>query len=156
MATRVDDLRVGMWVAITATEEPEPSPFGYGLGFPGSKPSLTPLVDGKPLKIVALSLPFICVTDGHHRHALDVRNVAFQRLSPKYVKALLGRGLYTDEHGMYAVVDRDAKRKRKRAKAKDERVCPICGERMHELLSNELWYLTCSQCGFRGGRHEDL
>lgn len=129
MPTRVDDLRVGMWVAVTATEEDVGPAMGFGtFGFGRGKPSLAPEVDGKPLKIVAMSLPFVCVTDGYHRHALDVRTVVFQKLSPRYVKSLLGRALYTDEHGMYAVADPNARKRRQRQekarRAKDERACP--------------------------------
>jgi hypothetical protein len=91
--TAVDDLKVGMFVAIVGDyepkgwREPEMSPFFSMCYGEPTKPK--PRATGQPLQIVAISLPFLAVTDGEKKYPIDVRECQLQRLSPAYVRAMM-------------------------------------------------------------------
>jgi hypothetical protein len=75
MKSQVDDLKVGMWVAVTKNYK-YPERVEY---------------NGCPMKIIAISLPFLCLSDGKDSlDTLDVRHIDLVRLNHRYVKAMLG------------------------------------------------------------------
>jgi hypothetical protein len=84
--TRADDLKPGMYVAIIYRAQPDTEPYTNMFG-----QTVRPTVysyDGQPLKILAVSLPFVCVQYEGKQFALDIREIAVQRLTPQYVKAM--------------------------------------------------------------------
>jgi predicted RNA-binding Zn-ribbon protein involved in translation (DUF1610 family) len=135
--TAPEDLKIGQHVAIVKMkiELPECS-------MPWERPQHI-RYDGVPLRILAVSLPFVSVTNGRSVIALDLREVDVRRLTPHYVKQMTS----TSEV-------RSRKQKNKKRK-KDARACPRCEGRMIERLIVEAgkentWVLVCPQCGLSG------
>lgn len=129
--TQIDDLSVGMWVAITGLKfEPPESPFGpTHHGF-----------DGKPAQITAISLPFLCVYDGQRYGTIDVRAYELQKVNARYVKEMAK---------MFA----QPKRKRRQKQAPVESMaCPQCKTTMQKnvVQAGPLQFiaLMCPSCGF--------
>lgn len=145
--TREDDLKVGMWVAIThetPQDEAPHSPFGFGYPPPRNP---QPNVDGCPLKIVAISFPFVAVTDGTNRFPIDVRETKVTKLDRKYVNAMtLPR---RPGHPTAYCVDEPPPRTPE--PLRDGLTCPLCQERLIERHRDSTWRLACRQCGFEGG-----
>ena len=135
---RVDDLKIGQWVTIIESYEVAYNHFEECIIF-------NDMVTGAPLKVIAISLPFVVVSDGKYRFPIDSRECTFGRISPQYVKSLRGvkrkRGhLVVEEKQRGSKITRDAK------------ACPNCGERMIErLIRYGAWKLLCKDCGFEGG-----
>lgn len=151
--TPLDDLKPGQWVAIFAVKERETTydPFrGYRKEHSRSYP-----VNGKPLKILAISLPFVCVTDGRARYSIDVRDCELKKLSPHYVRVLTETESEMDECGDSFFVRESTPnkhRKRKRKKADTRGCCPNCGTRLRQRrVDIGTWSWVCNECGFIGG-----
>lgn len=145
--TPIDDLHVGQWIAVVGEkkEEPDCNPFSL------FRPSKRDMVTGQPLQIVALSLPFIAVTDGHRRFPLDVREVEVKKLHRKYVQSMKARQKDWEPEG-FAVPEPE--------KAKEEStgkhgLCPMCGDRLIQRKSQGDWFLACRECGFEGTLPKD-
>ena len=147
MPLQIDDLRVGQWIAVehdlTADDRPDFNPFTCHRP-PKSR------VDGMPLKIVSISLPFIAVTDQEARFVIDTRDVKLCRLSKHFVKAMTSTDRQETGHGSYLITNKRAAASV--PEAKPERACPVCSERLHELYREGVWLLACPECGFCGGR----
>ena len=147
MGLKVDDLTVGQWVAIerelTEEQSPDSGPFWFVQHRRETK------VDGMPLRIVAISLPFVCVTNGKFRFVLDTREIVFCRLCPKFVKSLTETPRSYD--GDHYVIHDDQSRAKPEPQEKPERSCPICSDRLIERYTAGVWILACRQCGFSGG-----
>lgn len=152
------------WIAIVDEVE-EPSSFGSFDSYFSSPRRRLQGVNGKPLQVVAMSFPFIAVTDGVKRVALDYRRYELRKLDRKYVEAMRGRSVDTrtyEDPSNYLVEEPGIARpdgiitpsgKRRRKKKEDRRGhCPRCGNRMVELLVDVgTWVLKCKECGFQGG-----
>lgn len=135
---RPDDLKRGDWITITSSEEK--GPLGVAVGR---------LVTGQPVKVVAVSLPFICVTDGRARWPIDVRQCCFSRTNRSYInamrdfvpaEAMRGAEFYDgDEEEFYA---KEAKPE------KTQGNCPKCGGLLVETLTigSPEWLLVCREC----------
>lgn len=156
MPIPIDDLSVGQWVFITDSESIE------SYSFFGDQSRTVYPVDGRPLKIKAISLPFIVVTDTDQRYnaAIDTREVDLTRADAKYVKAMTGRAASRGGRttatfradGSEAAVEAE---KKKEKSEPEPMACPVCQERMVERLipgTDGDWMLHCKQCGFEGGR----
>lgn len=136
-----------MFVAIVDREVPEPEEPGFQMfsfGSFGSLRASKPLrFNGQPLELLAISLPFLCVTDGKQRFAIDVRDTNVRRLSPQYVRAM-------SEDRQSA--DFTKSRRRKKKEKPDHKKCPRCGTRRVERLfqpGTGQWALCCPQCGMQ-------
>jgi len=139
--TYIDDLDVGMFVAILDQPEQERSPFGFPMWITEDderrkrKTSGT----GEPLEILAISLPFLCVTDGKRRFSVDTRAVDLQKLGKDYVREMRSR----EEPG--------TKKKRKRKEKPDPQACPRCHERRIQTKTvGREWKFVCPRCGYDG------
>jgi hypothetical protein len=145
--TPVDDLKPGMFVAVVYREEATPPPswgpmyIESGSYRTSSSPALGS--NGQPLEILAMSLPFICVTDGKHRFAIDVRTTELKKLDPRYVKAMT-------EEKREVEFTHTRRRKKKAKDSPDSSKCPRCGSRLVQRVckpgSGE-WVDHCPQCG---------
>lgn len=143
--TAVDDLKVGQWIALTYVENPQVFMF-----FGGQPMANHPQVDGVPLEVMAISLPFVCVSNGRFRFSIDVRRCRFQRVSRRYVDLMFNmEGLTIN--GIAAVEDDLAEVPVEEVES-NPRACPMCGERMVERLDPDTrdWFVACRQCGFQG------
>lgn len=134
--THIENLRVGQWVAITRSVEEHVTAFGTCTHH-------DEMVSGRPLKILAISLPFVVVTDGDDLFGpIDTRLCEFTRLSRSYVRCLVAGSSAT-------ILQRQ---KEHDAQSTDARNCPMCNSRLRERrIENGIWELVCPECGFTGG-----
>lgn len=159
--TKIDDLNVGDFIVISGVREEDYQPAwgSYDSPFGPPRQPVTPVLTGNPFRIEAISLPFLCVTDGHHRAGLDVRRFVFQRVTKEYVQAMVaGRSDSTifssrktlergDTHPLLVTG-----KKRKKKTKPDPKACRRCGSKMIERrMPYAKWQLVCPDCGFEGG-----
>lgn len=144
MSTPIDDLHVGQWIAVVGDKvEPEPNMFGYAYR--------RDVVSGQPLQIIAISLPFLAVTNGHMRFAIDVREFDVKLLHRKYVEMMKGHWI-DEEHSREGVAEKPKPEPTKST----EGMCPVCGDRLIRRLGDDrCWHLFCRECGFQGSRGKD-
>lgn len=130
--TAIDDLKVGMWIAVTKLHHEQCESFW------GHRPVA---YGGEPLRVLAVSLPFICVHDGEKAISLDCRIIEVQKLTPKYVRAM---------RLIQQAPPQRAKRKRRK---RDPMLCPRCRcgrliQRATTQSGEVVWDLYCTQCGY--------
>lgn len=141
---RPADLRPGLAVAVSDSMDGRQA----GEWSPWGQPSQQVSYTGVPLRIIAVSLPFVCATDGHHNISIDTRTHGFVRLRPSYVRAMKARP-------KPVIVQKPRKKKRK----PDPRQCPQCGNRCVEFLAEPgvgVWKLLCKQCGWSGEQEMEV
>jgi len=154
----IENLHVGNWIAITDFEpvgdESISHPF-FGGG--GGVQRISPAIDGRPLKIVAISAPFIAVVDPRARVVVpvDTRTIRWTKLHKKYVQLMSGRDLPgTPEQPHWILIGKLLKNIRNNRSVRTEDktgLCPICGEKfIQKKTANTDWELKCRQCGFTG------
>lgn len=146
MSIPADALHVGQWVVIewAVVEEEQASPTLFGLPFRQANRGDDIQVDGRPLKILGISLPFLAVTDGKQRFPVDLRECGVRLAHRKYVEAML--------------VDRQSDLVARQTDKTNKHTCPICGGCMVERLvagSGRGWRLVCKQCGGEAGPSQD-
>jgi hypothetical protein len=145
--TAIDDLKPGMFIAVTQLGRQEDTGFG-GMDFAmfGRPRAIT--YSGQPLEVLAVSLPFVSVTDGRQVCAIDVRDARVQKLDRRYVAAMTA-------DATKAIENTNRKRRRKKKSKPDPTLCPRCkcGKLIQRLIvkpaGNE-WSLACTQCGYQG------
>ena len=150
MTTKVDDFMVGRWYAIVSEAEQEvQQDFN-----PFFQQHRNAYVNGRPLKLLAMSLPFAVFTDGRERFTLDTRQFGFIRLNYRYIKAIGIREERT-ERGRIVTLENPEQRRRKRES--EEGCCPICGCQLRQKFRDQDgdWLLHCIGCGFEGGLPKD-
>jgi len=128
-----------MYVAICRTKEADEEPTtGYGVWWGQATPQRKKPCDGMPLKIEAISLPFVAVStrDGSIE-SIDSRDVEFVRLDKRYVEAVLKKKITS-----------------KVIKQKPEPgCCPRCGDKLRTItcykpLEVKQERTHCPTCGF--------
>lgn len=121
--TQPDDLDPGDYIAITGEKAAE---------------EIDPFLDGAPLKVVAISLPFIAVDDGDEVFAIDIRLATFQKLTRRYVRVMQGKC----GRRIYGPVVNNA--------PPSPYDCPRCGCRMRRIKKQAQpdWIMSCPHCGF--------
>ena len=130
--TPIDSLKVGHWVAVVRDKTiPE-----------GLPPEVKISYSGQPVNIVAVSLPFLAVFDGEKIDAIDVREYEVQRVSNRYVKAMLMKPPESSQDGPEGKTDPNA--------------CPRCGERLVQRLTQRKesqgeWRAFCANCKLDAG-----
>jgi predicted RNA-binding Zn-ribbon protein involved in translation (DUF1610 family) len=122
--TTPDDLDRGMYIALTGDKGDE---------------EIDPFLDGEPLRVMAVSLPFIAVSDGDVTFAIDNRQVTYQKLTKEYVRAMRGGSYRRRECCPPSAVA-----------AATPYDCPRCGRRLRRRKtgSDPNWKLHCQDCGF--------
>jgi hypothetical protein len=147
MAKPVDDLKVGHWYAIEDVHEDD-DVSGYGVEFYLRPPRRRreKVATGQPLQLLAISLPFIVVTDGNQRFSLDTRRCQLCELDRRYVSALTIAEM--DGNRQPVFLD-EAKRKKENP---DPRLCPNCreGRLIQTYRARDYWCWVCPVCGFEG------
>ena len=164
MAVQADDLKVGMFVAITGLvkndEEPdylEAEHFTYQTMNVRRK-ERRHRFDGVPLEILAISYPFVCVTNQGVRFGMDLRDVILTKLNKDFVEEMAhGAGLsdggrYTGERKVPASVRRKMKKDKRKLEieARQNKVmCPRCFNPKTTQLRKEggKWFRHCERCG---------
>jgi hypothetical protein len=142
--TPPDDLKPGMCVALVRIKEEDAAPQSPFF-FLGEERSATKRLDGRPLEILAINLPFVAVTDGRRRFAIDLRQYDVQKLSRAYVQSFWDDDAASTKPGRQ-------RRKAKRNEKPDPSYCQRCGERLIQLLiPGAGWQIVCRQCGMNGG-----
>lgn len=154
---RNDHFEVGWWVTIEEfLGDPIRNSWGQEVYPSLEGPMLYPDYNGTPYKVLAVNMPFLCLTpDGYHRFGLDTRMWGLRILNPKFRKAMNG-GPNMNEYSKETVADRKhyrEMRKGKNRKKKNPKECPRCGsslvERLQEPGSGN-WVLVCRNCGMGG------
>src|SRR5688500_3625090 len=90
MGLPVERVRPGMFVAIhrcvddNEPDQTEMTPWG-----PRTVRSSSTYT-GTPLRVLAVSPPFVCVTNGEETEAIDLRRIGIIKLRKSYVKAFCG------------------------------------------------------------------
>jgi hypothetical protein len=141
--TAVDDLKPGMWVAVIAKREEESPVYS---DFPFFSQPKSHVFDGFPLRILAVSLPFVAVDRGGSVQSIDIRKFTVQELNRQYVNVAA--------EFMPAI---KVKRKRRRKEKPDDRQCQRCGARIiqRRMISadpaKQSWFYVCSGCGREQG-----
>lgn len=88
--TPVDDLEVGMWVAVVDCED-EPQQVDFNPFHMFEQRRSRPQFSGLPLRVLAISLPFVCVSVDGSPQSLDIRRIRLQRVSKEYCEAMMGK-----------------------------------------------------------------
>ena len=130
---RPDDFERGMYVAVMG-DSSIPQEWG---GPPST-------YHGRPVEILEVCLPFVCVTDGRKTFAIDTRGLQVVRVSKRYWAAMTEGG--ESRQGK--------RRKRVRPAGPEPGACPRCGGRMIQVMnmnSRGVWQQICRHCGLEGG-----
>ena len=160
--TPVDDLKIGDWVALVAqknlrTKYDEDDQFGLF----ATQSQRQPDFNGRPAKIVAISLPFIAVWyEGSDFNAgidtVDVRRFELKKLNKHYVKIMKNAPQYHHDQ-MASLRERKARRKRKSKSNLDSSPLPKCPRCSHPMRKQRLiepgsgkWVFVCDNCGLQG------
>lgn len=143
MGRPIDDLSVGMWIVVTDRVEESPIDGSF---FPTRRISFR----GVPVRIVAISPPFIAVEDGDQTHSLDSREWGVNRVTNKrYIEAMKNYG--QRDVGRARV---RKEKKRRRQEEQDPRRCPRCGNRLVTRLmkvkNKHGWLTFCEECHLQG------
>ena len=128
--TPIDSIYVGNWIAIIENKYLDNACY-HGSAF-----------TGQPLKVKAISLPFICVDSNGETIAIDTRQFHFQKLNSKYVDEFFGK----------------SKLKNKKPESKEEKKAPFdpwaassaavkSGAIPENWISDPSHELECPRCG---------
>jgi hypothetical protein len=97
--------------------------------------------DGRPLKILQVSLPFVCVKDGARTFAIDTRAWKLQIVSEEYAQAMSGVMPTIDQRPQPGMLHA-------------QKTCPRCGDTMRQMNNLGMpgvWVNTCPRCGHNDG-----
>lgn len=170
--TKIDDLSLGDWVVVTSIRPQdtkdstssflngEPPSFAYGTIDPTENYRAIAPVNGCPLQIIAIGLPFVGVTSGDGKTALDVREVTLQKVSLDY--AAMMNVLVNDwdaeevqtPEGTYTRFIPDLGEEIPPPIPDDpQTICPGCEEKYHlqYSVSSREWSYACLTpgCGYK-------
>jgi len=108
--------------------------------------------DGVPFKVLAMSYPFLAVTEGKDRYSIDYRRFDLQIVSEKYAQAV--HTLKAKDFQKAISSKKDQKKLEKIQKEEDEQTCKRCGTKM---MSQRLikpgsgeWAYYCPNCDGMG------
>lgn len=166
-AVRPDDWKVGIFVAITSVvkyrEEDDASytereHFTFQM-MPMRRRERRERYDGVPLEVMAVSLPFICVSDGKDRFALDTRDLVFTKLNKDFVAEMRegyrssGTVMRNGERVSKSRIKQERKEKKrlKEEAKKDPSMCPRCFTKCKQIMEKpgDPWIYVCEQCGLK-------
>lgn len=152
--SHIENFRIKDWVVILSIKEEEDTEFGF---MPVRRRKRNYPINGRPLRIVAMSMPFVAVTDGEKRFSLDIRDCELGKVSQQYVRAFHQTNRIDAETQEVYFIKEQGVIKSKKEKKKDQRgCCPTCGYRLRERLKGPgIWIWFCKQCGFEGGQTND-
>lgn len=157
-----DQIKSGYWIVVLRDfnldndeEEDDDEPqMVWGMFGPQPATERKPYsYDGVPWKILEMSYPFLCVTDGKIRCSIDFRRFDLQVVTQKYAEAVHS----STAHDFKVAVASPKERKRLQASQQEEekQTCKRCGTKMfsQKLLkpgSGE-WAYFCPVCDGIGG-----
>lgn len=142
MSEHVENLRPGDFIVVIGDRDREAhrptTPFMAI--FECERRPLAEDLTGVPLKVLAVEPPFVCITDGETREAIDIRRWQIRKVSRAYVRA------------MSSSAEEDAKAFQVRGPRPkpDPKACPRCSERLVERMKagkKPVWVITCRNCG---------
>lgn len=130
--TPVDDLQVGDYIAVVASNEKQPG------SWRGPQP--TGGMSGIPCKILGISLPFLAVQGPYNcrTYTIDVRAWQVRRVTKKYAMLFF----------------RQARKQQAQTEPEQRPAGPIChccrcGSKLIERLEKSAWVKLCRECGYR-------
>lgn len=123
MTLQIDDILAGQWIAVTSwRRERQACEWSWF-----EQPAYPPLA-GSPLKVIAISLPFLVVEAGGQIGRIDTREFSFARITDEYVAAL-------------SVAPKQLKPGRRTDG------CPRCGSRLIQRNTGTgAWDRFCREC----------
>jgi hypothetical protein len=86
---------------------------------------------GRPLMVLAVSLPFVAVRDGDMTTTVDTRFWELGKVSEEYANAMMGVSPQEPERP-------------------DESACPQCGTRLCQRNLRGAWRMWCRECKYEG------
>lgn len=164
--TPIEDIHPGQFICVVRDkrldDQSHPQPPRFAMSY-----------SGRPVEVIAISLPFIAVTNGRFTDSIDVRDFDVKVVTKEYAIAMLSRINDTPGVSRAKKIRKHRERQKRIAEAKfdsvmgivhqpHERDCPRCGERMvrrrtysqncSAAIPNSLptggWMMVCKQCGF--------
>ena len=148
--TAIDDLHVGNWIAVTGDrDDTDTTSYPY----PVYRPE--PRFTGEPVKILAISLPFLCIylPKCGMADTLDVRRVNVTKLHRTYVRRMLEYPTVEAQEAGDVHWSDDQAKPLPGQDSENKRPCPMCGGPMIERSvagDSRGWHLFCKECGFSG------
>lgn len=148
--TPFENLRVGSWVAIIATNPREPQVIQQGplMMMKQQEPLAWESVDGRPYQIQAISLPFMALYCPVNQHVfpIDYRRCELQLLEENYVRIF--KTATMDQRGLHPVekvkdIYRNTPREQFPIADEDESTQP----NVQNLNPNNKAFLSCPRCG---------
>lgn len=143
-------LKKGDLIALTDFHNEDETPPTYEELMMGGQRRARTQFDGKPWRIVSISLPFLLVTDGKKRVSIDTRMWSVQRVSKEYAREWRSEEQTTEtlKKGK-KTNDLFKKKPRKEKPGLDQ--CTKCGGKMKQALKgHQVWKWVCSECGNEG------
>jgi hypothetical protein len=132
-----DDLRPGLVVAVAGCADPVPQPGDYAM------PPQPMAYHGCPLRILAVSLPFIVVSTGAGVLSVDTRRWKLIRVSTAYVRAC-----QMAIAGNVAPPLLPARRRPVTVPMQLTGCCPFCHAKLRQRwLGSGRWETICPDCG---------
>ena len=136
--TPIENLKRGHFIAVVSDKHSKPD--DESMWFYRSKPDM----NGHPLEILSICLPFISVQDANGTvSSIDVRRWGVRRLSKRYVYSML------PACKTRLATSIPTKRKHKQKPGPND--CPRCSTRMIQRRKeglNEHWQRVCRNCGY--------
>lgn len=126
MMTNIENLHEGDWVAIDSVREDDHEFAGMF-----SNQLRRTSFDGTPLRIMAISPPWIAVAHDGKRFAIDLRKYGVRKLDDRYVAAMIGVGEPVGIPGSHV-----------------PRKCPSCKIDMSyvKFEKRDGWWWLCNKC----------
>ncbi len=168
--TKIDDLEPGNWVVITSVfhevqELPPQQPRGPYMmmeSYPQDPPESHwewtnnhPLVNGRPLCIDSMGLPFLLLASFEGRVSLDIRKAKLQKVSQDYAQRYYAKDstcrVDLPDGKSTFISQEEAIAKGLVEKPPPQRMghCPYCGGNLKQKMVDLEWTLVCDNddCG---------
>ncbi len=144
------ELKKGDLIAVSGfregSEEPE-TPYSFDEIMMGHhRRKRETVFDGKPWRVIAISMPWVLATDGIERACFDTRRTELTLVSKEYARNWRAKEAITQKTPI--VIGKIKNKKKKRHPSE----CPRCETRMSQILKDDRsgWQWVCKSCGFKG------
>ena len=144
--SKLENLKKNDWIIIT-----EVIPVEFPSAIPGidSQKILPYSCNGIPLKVIAISAPWIVVDDTRFKGTIDSRYICWTKANNEYRKALEDFKTQNESEN-YKNLWYAKEVKTEEAKP-NYKACPNCGEALTTRKGpKSTWWMICDNCKFKG------